>query len=85
MRRLNLRKSVLDACVCCVGIVLYVYGLMFYDWRKCLMSILGNTKKIPSAVVLTFSNKVILCALTEGVLIYIYIVHMKRAVKCALA
>ena len=39
-------------------------------------------KNIPSAVVLTLGNKVILCALTEGVLIYIYSAHEKSCQMC---
>ena len=33
--------------------------MMFYDWRECVMSVLGTTK-IPSAIVLTLGNEVVL-------------------------
>ena len=41
--------------VCCCSNL-----IMFYDWRECVMSVLGTTKNIPIAIVLTPGNKVVL-------------------------
>ena len=37
--------------------------MMFYDWRDCVMSVLGTTRQwFPSAVVVTLGNRVVLYA-----------------------
>ena len=47
----------LDVCCCC-------HLMMFYDWRECVMSVLGTKKttttNIPRAIVLTLGNKVVM-------------------------